>query len=225
MKEQVQAMFFPQETVERAALWRASSLHKCLRLQLLEARGINVEPLSAQQQRMLAVRSAIHKQYQEALLHQFGIVTSEKVYIDHELHVGGHVDAILPKCSPPVLIELKTLNPFVFHKYAEGKLEPYWNLQIDFYYEQVRAVEGFEDLDLQVHLFNVATGEIAFMQPHKEDYRPVAEALNLYWLSGLLPPPQDNCNKCPLTHICTEPLETIDQFVEAIKNWRYSVEE
>jgi len=220
MKTQIQAMLFPQEKVERPALWRASSLHKCLRIQLLEARGIDVEFLSPQQQRMLAVRSAIHELYQEALLHQFGTVIREKLYIDHELSVGGHVDAILPKCSPPVLIELKTLNPFVFRKYAEGKIKPYWNLQIGFYYDQVRAAEGFEDLDLQVHLFNVATGEIAFLQADKEDYRPIVESLNLYWLSDLLPPAQRGCNNCPLTHICTEPLETIDQFAEAVKEWR-----
>ena len=83
------------EHKDRASIWRASSLGKCKRIQILEALGFR-EINDPQRKLVMKMGSAIHEIVQEMLSQSFPAAKFEIPLNNDEINIGGTVDVIIP---------------------------------------------------------------------------------------------------------------------------------
>jgi len=197
------------------SLWRASGLGYCMRQQLMAATGM-AYPIDTSLARKFAIRTGAHEVVQSWMVKEFGDVMLEHYIEDKDRHVGGHSDAILVSADPKVLVEIKTAQQFYFKNLKSGKSKPYWGAQIDFY-GKTAAAEFGEEIDVITLLIEAASGEPAIIDTEPVPYEPIADMLNVCWETRMLPPVDEaTCRDCNYTHICNEPLHTIDDLRAAI---------
>jgi hypothetical protein len=198
-------------------LWRASALHQCYRQQILGARRITTE-ISPQLARLFALHSAAHDVAQEMIMAEFGGSSMEKDFVDDELRVSGHCDNFLP--NKRVVIEVKTLNDFYARSIVANPQKAYWRHQLNLYLYAAKQEFGEEFTGYTaVVQFN---GKIDVLEhDYDEEFLTRLNILNSCWDANIMPPPCWECDgdksDCPIHHICTEPIDTIDEFVKAVK--------
>lgn len=205
-------------------LWRASGIGYCYRKQVLEARGLSM-PISDTLKRKFAGHNAVHEQVQQWIVDNLAPVIVEREYPTEKqielpevkaLRVGGHVDAILDYI--PLVIEIKTLNPFYTKKILSGDAKSYWRHQLNLYIYMARLDETIEGDIMGCSLLADIDGNInTIAHEYDEEFLERLSVLNGCWDANVLPPPcweceEGNNGSCPLHHICTEPLSTIEDF-------------
>ena len=79
----------------RDCKWRASSLDKCPRLQILETLGYKIPPTN-EQKWVMAFGELIHKKVQETILTLYPDTLVEIAVNNPEINVGGTLDIIIP---------------------------------------------------------------------------------------------------------------------------------
>lgn len=200
-------------------LWRASMLSYCPRKQILAAKGINLRTPDWLL-RKFSLHSGAHDNVQnwvvQACSGQHEVLTEYPVY-DHNTRCGGHIDAVVVEDHVANVIEIKT---YTFLK-GDPKEDSYWQQQISFYYHVVN--------DQQLWMFvqpviMIATfeGQVRVVEPAiSENFRDILFKLNIAWDSDTLPEYlecySNDCAKCSLQPICTEPIDTISEFAETVK--------
>lgn len=201
-------------------LWRASLLSRCMRLQILAAKGVNL-PDSSSLTRKFDMRRAAHDQAQnwinECIGHKYEVRLEEKVY-DPNTRCGGHIDAIIVDGDTASIVEVKT---YAFLK-GDIKEDSYWQDQISFYYHTVN--ESGKYLFVQpVIMIVTLDGQIRVVEPIvTEAHRDMLNDMNWAWDSDELPKyiacHTTACSKCPIQHICTEDIPTISEFTERVRS-------
>jgi len=90
----------PESTYsERPYTWRASSLDKCYRLQLLEALGYRTIP-TPDQLLMMRMGQELHKILQDAIVKEFPGAQVEIRVDNPQLDIGGKIDVLIPLRKP-----------------------------------------------------------------------------------------------------------------------------
>lgn len=197
-------------------LWRASLLHDCPRKQLLVASGIDLSK-SDGLLRKLSMRSGAHDNVQQwlqdCLQGRYDDLVMELPIYDPETRCGGHVDAIVKADGASYVIEIKT---YAFLR-GDPSENSYWKHQISFYYNTLQA----ETVVIPLVMIVTLEGQVRVVEPAvTTDYRGILSGLNVAWETGLLPAyndcRRDDCKKCPLQQICTEPVDTVQGFAEMV---------
>lgn len=220
MQDNLNALTPKPQILETISLWRASMLGSCYRLQVLAAYGIRIGPADASEARKLAMRSAIHREVQSWLASKYTPIIIEKAYIDEDRRISGHVDAVLLGTKPQKIVEIKGLNPYYYKKIVNGTAKPYWGAQLDFYHKVINQQDPNVHDAIPVSLIvDVLDGNITEMDVELVDYVNIVDVLNACWDADILPPYDlDQCKReCPLQSICTEPVDTISEWVELVK--------
>lgn len=194
-------------------------LHYCLRRQLLAAKGVDIAkpPWLA---RKLSLHGGSHDNLQmwvqEALQPRFSEVMTEMPIYDSETRCGGHIDVVAADEKEAYVIELKTYA-YLGKDPTEGS---YWQHQVSFYYHTVAKQYPWPYVQPLV-VIATFTGDIRVIEPTvTTDYQDILSQLNLAWEANMLPSYRDcqrpECDKCPLKRLCTEPVDTVDEFAEMV---------
>ena len=197
-------------------LFRASGLHKCPRLQLLDAKGIHLQ-LPQWLLRKFSLHDGAHSNVCQWLQDRFsGIfpVLLEEVVYDPLSGAGGHIDCVIVDDQIAYVIEIKT---YLHLPKGDPKANSYWQHQISFYYHTIADQERW--LFVQPVIFIAGFGgEVRVIEPVvTEAYREILAGLNLAWETDTLPGYMDcyglhECRKCPLQRVCTEPIDSVAEF-------------
>jgi len=198
-------------------LWRASGLGYCYRRQVLSAKRINL-PLSAGDTCRFSVHNGAHNEVQQWFADAYpdAILEDEEICDNPELQITGHPDVILP--TQKVLVEVKTLNSWYLKKILSGDVEMYWLQQINYYLHQLG-----EDYVGYSFLVDESGVKHAVECERDNTFMDTINTLNVSWETDILPPPCWECDgcrndeKCPIRHICTEPIDTISGFSDVVK--------
>lgn len=211
----------PQSYRERSnpnALWRASMLGYCPRLQILAAKGINQKHPDSLL-RKFSVHSGAHDAVQDwvfkCLSDKYEVMLEEKIF-DPDTRAGGHIDAIVVDENIAYVAEIKT---YAFLR-GDPKEDSYWQHQISFYYNTVFE-QGRWPLVQPLVMIVTLDGNIKVVEPKVTDeYASILFNLNLAWDSDTLPDYRDcrtdACSKCNLQRICTEPISSINEYAELV---------
>lgn len=219
-----------RETQWPKALWRASSLGKCMRLQTLNALGTQIL-VTPRQERLFTIHNSSHEAVQSMIKDSFNKVRLEHAFVDEELHVSGHIDAIITDGERPVVVEVKTLNSFfakrvrAWYNGEKDATEPYWTQQVNLYRHHVTNSPDFSGDAIGVSLVCTDDGVVTpFIEEENNDFLNELEVLLACWRTKTVPPRSGKsgflgCDECPLKHICSEPYEMIDDFVDHAKSY------
>lgn len=212
------------------ALWRASSLGKCMRLQTLNALGTQIL-VTPRQERLLSIHTGFHEAVQEMIKDSYNMKMIEYEFVDKELCVSGHIDAIITDGERPIVVEVKTLNSFfakrvrAWYNGEKDATEPYWIPQVNLYRHHVTNNPDFPGEAIGVSLICTDDGVITpFVEEENNDFLNELEVLLACWRTKTVPPRSEKsgflgCDDCPLKHICSEPYEMIDDFVDHAKSY------
>jgi len=201
-------------------LWRASLLSRCMRLQILAAKDVNL-PDSSSLIRKFDMRRAAHDQAQnwinDCIGHKYEVRLEEKVY-DPSTRCGGHIDAIIIDGDTANIVEVKT------YAFLQGNIkeDSYWQNQISFYYHTVNDSGQFLFVQPVIMIVTL-DGQIRVVEPTvTETFRNILADLNDAWDKDKLPLYlacyTAGCNKCPLQPICTEDISTITEFADRVRS-------
>ena len=197
--------------------WRASSLGYCYRRQMLQAHHIKL-PMPASLPCLLSVHNGAHEAVQQWFADAYpdAILEDEEVCDNPDLQITGHPDVILP--TQKVLIEVKTLNSWYLKKILSGDAPMYWLQQINYYLYQLG-----EDYVGYSFLVDDSGKKHAIECERDNTFMDTINLLNACWETDTLPPPCWECDgakndeKCPIRHICTEPIDSVTGFSDVVK--------
>jgi hypothetical protein len=199
-------------------LWRASLLHDCYRKQILAAKGYSLAN-SPQLLRKLSLRGGAHDEVQDWLrLVPYQVDTEVKVY-NSDWSCGGHIDAIIVDQDIAYMVEVKT---YAFLR-GDVKADSYWQKQVSFYYDELSRPHPEWTAVIPIVMIVTLEGQIRLVDnvAYTDSYIEDLVFLNVMWDTDTLPSYGDchgeNCGKCPLQPICTEPIKTISDFMVEIE--------
>ena len=198
-------------------LWRASSLGYCYRRQMLAAKRIKL-PMPTGLPCLFSVHSGAHEAVQQWFADNYpdAILEDEEICDNPDLQITGHPDVILP--AQKVLIEVKTLNSWYLKKILSGDADMYWLQQINYYLYQLG-----EDYVGYSFLVDDSGNKHAIECERDDTFMETISTLNVSWETNILPPPCWECDghkndeKCPIRHICTEPIDSVSGFCDVVK--------
>ena len=208
-----------RERAHPDALFRASMLGYCPRKQLLSAKGVDLK-LSDWTLRKYSMHGGAHDQVQNwldaCLSPHYDVALEHKIY-DPLTRCGGHIDAVVVDDTLTYVVEIKT---YQFLPPQGPKEDSYWQHQISFYYATVTAQQ---DLSIVQPIVLIVTmdGSIRVVEPKITDgYKTILTDLNGAWDLDILPSyldcRSDDCKKCNLQTVCTEPIDTVTEFAEEV---------
>mgnify|MGYP001606333150 CR=1 FL=1 len=196
---------------EQKSLWSASRLGRCMRVQLLAAKGLQL-PLDSATQRHYSMAAGAHDRVQEWITQNFTPTSTEFYVNDDGLRCSGHIDCIIYTPEAEYLIEVKTTK---FYKPTDT---PYWQRQISFYIDTLRKIHAGKEI-IPIVLLAEWTGKLFPTEPNcTDEYQEVINMLNMYWDADLVPPWQEepDCGKCRIKHLCTEPCQALTEFHDLV---------
>ncbi len=198
----------------KGQLWSASGLSYCLRRQILKAMGIPF-PMSETETRFLSMRNAAHCAVEDWICATYPVIQREFVIYNDELRCGGHIDCIVHDDKYAHIIEIKTMA------FLKPDVHPYWTPQVSFYLDEINRnvgvyCPGRVVTDITVLLCDLNAKVKAIEPETTKEYLDTLNILNACWDTGVLPPMNGKCDKCQISHICTEPYETIQEFKDAV---------
>lgn len=205
-------------------LFRASMLHQCPRKQLLNAKGVELQHPDWLI-RKFSLHNGAHGQVEQWVAEQFRgkyEVILEDTIFDPETRCGGHPDIVAVDDQIAHVIEVKTY----LQLFKDVPEDSYWQNQISFYWGTLVDQQRWLFVEPLV-LIATFDGKVRVIEPAvTEEYKDILGLLNLSYDSDTLPAYMDcylahDCKKCELQRACTEPIDSINEWVEQVKRNSY----
>jgi len=215
---------------EQFSLWRGSMLGRCYREQTLNAFGIRF-PIDENLHKKFALHSVMHEAVQKWIEAKFtATARPEWEFVLDNLRVSGHIDElILGDDGCATVVEVKTLNEHFARKIAKGEIEPYWKHQIELYRHAVaQKIDEVDNVDAYSVIVTLM-GDVNVVQvPESTEFLDILSVLNAFWDMGIVPPAgwdtghDKQCDKCPIRHVCTEPVDDVNEFKDMARKALYT---